>query len=1603
LCVPRDRPHHVLHWSTLHRVGTAGRGSRVSDLSWPRATLPFVGEGELARRMRALDWSATPLGPLEDWSASLRSVVRILLTSRFPMWLGWGPELTFFYNDAYWRDTLRAKHPWALGQPAREVWAEIWHDIGPRIESVLASGVATWDESLLLFLERSGYPEETYHTFSYSPLAGEDGQVEGMLCVVSEDTDRVLSERRMATLRDLAAAIAAARTRDDVLAAVREQLGANLRSLPFSLTYLFDDRGIAHLACTTGIEAGAAGAPSKIEPGDETSWPVVGMRAGQAVLVEDLATRFGQLPTGAWAQPPSRAAAVPLAATPGQDPVAGFVVVGLNPHRPYDDRYRGFIELVASQIAAGLVNARAYEAECRRAEALAELDRAKTEFFSNVSHEFRTPLTLIMGPVAELRATEHPDPAWLRTELDMVHRNGLRLGKLVNTLLDFSRLQAGRIQARFEPVDLGAVTVELASVFRSAIQRAGLRFELDWADLGEPVYVDREMWEKVVLNLLSNALKFTFDGHISVTVRRSGDVAVVTVADTGTGIPAQELPRLFDRFHRVRGARARSHEGSGIGLALAAELVALHGGQITADSSPGQGTAFTVTLSLGCAHLPAEQIVPASTATGASEGAVPFVEEALRWLPDGTDVHEEATELRPAGAEPLGTAAGRVLVADDNADMREYLARLLGARYRVRTVPDGVAALAAATADPPDLIVSDVMMPGIGGLQLVAALRADPGTARVPVLLLSARAGQEAAAEGLTTGADDYLVKPFTAGELLARVGAHLQLGQLRREAEHRLELLAQAAAALSAAVTPADVAQVAVTHLIQLLDAPAAALYEVRDGSLDWVAGLGWTPEIENTWSTAPLSAPTPAADAARQRRPVWLESLADCEAAYPGLVPLLVEYGYPAHVDLPLVINDRCLGVLAAAFRGMRRFAEAERTAVMSLADQCAQALHRAQLLTSETAARRAAERFHRILSALSGATRVGEVAQVIISYAAELGAVAAVVMWRGMHDQLAVLAARGYLKADVRLAIDAAHPLAHAVRTAQAVWLGHRSAQAWQGEAFDADLPLAVQVAVPLVAGDSVIGALGLHFGEPAPAFTPQERATILTLSGQCGQALDRARLYQAEHSIADTLQRSLLPRRLPEFERLELAARYRPGAPEVAAGGDWYDVLALDGQQVAIVVGDVVGQGAAAAAVMGQLRTALATALLHGDSPADALEHLDRLAARIPGALASTAAVMILDLDSGQLSWARAGHPLPLLIEPDDVRYLTGGAGGPLGLPHRPPYRGATTRVEPGTCLLLYTDGLIERRGQVIDEGLDHLAATAAQLRGRPPATVLDGLLAAALPDTGPADDIALIAAHYRPAALHQRLPADPVQLTGLRRAVGAWTRASALPAELSDDLQITLGEAAANAVEHAYAATSDPGEFAYRVTHRCDGAIDVEVRDFGAWRPTPPNNHHRGRGLLIVREIATDVTVNPSPHGTHVQFRLPAPLPNSPPPEPILSVSRVPALSPAPAQLHVHPESDRGRRLELRGELDLTAATTLRDPLFRALTGAGSATLDLCQLDYLSSAGIGLLIQAAQHAVDHDVQLLVQLAPDSLPARILALTSLGTIVPVTTDY
>ncbi|MEH2291519.1 ATP-binding protein [Nostoc sp.] len=453
-----------------------------------------------------------------------------------------------------------------------------------------------------------------------------------------------------------------------------------------------------------------------------------------------------------------------------------------------------------------------------------QVEQAKTLFLSNVSHEFRTPLTLLLSPLQDaLSDSANPLPQAQQERLELAHRNSLRLLKLVNTLLDFSRIEAGRMEAVYEPTDLALYTTELASVFRSAIEQAGLQLSVDCPPISELVYVDREMWEKIVLNLLSNAFKFTLEGEIAVRVYlEDGDHVTLQVEDTGTGIEPEELPHLFERFYQVKRATARTYEGSGIGLALVHELIKIHGGTIEVSSTPRVGSCFTVTILLGTAHLQSDRlrrvvgdrITATRTLRSTALNAAPYVQQAERWISEkgtrdwGIGTGKKLLSREPGAEEknfpntqspvpnlhyPLSSEAAppspipHVLIVDDNADMRDYLKRILSEHnVEVEAVADGAAALAIVTERVPSLVVSDVMMPLLDGFELLKALRADAQTKEVPIILLSARAGEESVIEGLLAGADDYLIKPFSATELVTRVLAHLQMAQLRSQALHQ-------------------------------------------------------------------------------------------------------------------------------------------------------------------------------------------------------------------------------------------------------------------------------------------------------------------------------------------------------------------------------------------------------------------------------------------------------------------------------------------------------------------------------------------------------------------------------------------------------------------------------------------------------------------------------------------------------------------------------------------------------------------------------------------------------------------------------------------------
>ena len=694
---------------------------------------PFVGDSEMARRMRDVAWADTAFGPPDGWPVALRTAVELMLRSTLPMYVAWGPRRGLLYNDAY-APLLGTRHPDALGAEFATVWPEVWPALRTAFDEVLA-GSAVFQEDQLMLLERRGRPEEGHFTYSLGAIG--TGDAGGIFCACTETTGRVVGERRLRALAELGELPGA----PDVEAACTAAVGvlaAYRADVPAALLYLLDDdRTTAHLVAASGVAAGSALAPATVAlgaGGSRTDEHGTGgywaphftdvHRSGLTAVVRGLADA---LPDGrlAGAGPPGRPLVEAADALPCDTAVvvpveiggerAGLLVAAVSPYLPLDGEYRAFLDLVGHHVSTATTGAAALAAQRRRVEQLAELDRAKTAFFTGVSHEFRTPLTLILGPVAELRDGA-PRGSALRTELDLVHRSAKRLGRLVDRLLALSRLQAGRADAHFEPVDLAALTADLAEVFRSAVERAGLALEIDCPDLGEPVLVDRVLWEQVVLNLLSNALKFTLTGTIAVTLRAEDGCAALRVSDTGCGIPSHELPRLFERFHRVEHGPARSAEGGGIGLALVSELVALHGGTVHAESAPGSGTTMTVAVPLGRAHLSAAQLAPADD--GWRDTAVlrpESVEEALWWLPDG------------AAPEPTGPAnehagrilAGRVLIADDNPDMRTYLVRLLSRTHRVEAVADGSAALTAALADPPDLVLADVVMPGLGGLALV--------------------------------------------------------------------------------------------------------------------------------------------------------------------------------------------------------------------------------------------------------------------------------------------------------------------------------------------------------------------------------------------------------------------------------------------------------------------------------------------------------------------------------------------------------------------------------------------------------------------------------------------------------------------------------------------------------------------------------------------------------------------------------------------------------------------------------------------------------------------------------------------------------------------
>ncbi len=1245
------------------------------------------GSGEVGHDLLEVDWSATPLGQPEEWPRSLVTIVRTLLTSRFSMWMAWGPELTFFCNDAYRRDTLGEKYPSALGRPASEVWAEIWPEIGPRIATVMSTGQATWDEALMLFLERSGYTEETYHTFSYSPLPDDQSRIAGMLCVVSEETERVIGDRRMAVLRDLGAVPATVGDERAFLQAAAGQLARSDRSLPFTATYLFDETGAAHLAARTGFSAPHPLVPEQLTALATTPWPVAELLLGESKLIEGLPERYEAMPTGAWQQAAQCALAVPLTG-PGHGRAYGFLVAGLNPFRRLDGEYRSFVELIAQRLAAGIAGARSLEAERRRAEQLAELGRVRTAFFSNVSHELRTPLTLMLAPMDDaLRSQEglHSE------QLQLVHRNALRLLKLVNGLLDFSRLEAGRMRAAFTPVDLAALTEELAGTFRDAARRAGIELTVDCQASEDPVYADPDMWERIVLNLLSNAFKVTLQGRITVRLRPVPGRVELSVADTGPGIAADQLERLFERFYRVEGAAARSHEGAGIGLALVKELVELHGGSVAAENEPGHGAKFTVSLPVGREHLPDDQIAEDGHERNPDFAAL-FVQEVLSW---GIGSDEELAAVgRASGSKPH-----RVLIADDNPDLRQYLRRVLETVFEVEAVSDGQAALDRIRSDPPDLLITDVMMPRMDGYELLGALRAEPATQELPVLVLSARASEEASIEGLQAGADDYLAKPFSGRELMARVSARVELAEIRRHAS--AEVLAERQRLEETLrQLPAGVA---------LAEAPSGRVVLMNE-QVSKI--LGYTPEgADSVEQYSGHGTFTLAGE------PVDADRVALARAVHDGEV---IE-----DEDL-LYVNATGRRIILRTNAGPIRNAEGAIVAAVSVFQDVTERVRDQQLLASQ----------RDILADIARGKPLTQVLTRIVHDVEELSEFRprVSVLLRSADGLRLEHGAAPSLPAAYNEAIDGIEigptagscgTAAHRGQTvvvqdtnADPLWRDFRELAGAHG--------LRACWSTPVFATDGELVATFAVYHDHPYEPTEGDRRLVELMARTTAVAIERARDAGVKARQLGELQSSLLPRRLPEVPGLEIAVRFHAGDLGLNVGGDFYDVFALPGGAWGFVIGDVCGHGAEAAAVTALTRHTVRAVARLGHAPAEVLALLNDALLHSEYERFCTAIFGRLEPgEGGTRVWLASGGHLPPLIRRRDGRVDPLSDHGPLlGVFAEADFPETSAELTPGDALVLYTDGLVERNAHLIGE--EHLPRLVAELPASDVEELLDAL-------------------------------------------------------------------------------------------------------------------------------------------------------------------------------------------------------------------------------------------------------------------------------------
>jgi GAF domain-containing protein/anti-sigma regulatory factor (Ser/Thr protein kinase) len=713
----------------------------------------------------------------------------------------------------------------------------------------------------------------------------------------------------------------------------------------------------------------------------------------------------------------------------------------------------------------------------------------------------------------------------------------------------------------------------------------------------------------------------------------------------------------------------------------------------------------------------------------------------------------------------------------------------------------------------------------------------------------------------------------LTVARQCAQALERARLYEAETAAATRVRRLQEVTAALSQAATPEAVGSACLEQAIAAVGARAGVVARLAPGgeAFELAGRRGYD---EHAWGHARLDDDSPLAEAARTGRPVW--ALAPAEVERYSAAGAAQAAGDAAWAAIPLIGRGGTLGTLLLSFSSSPRLASEDRGWLVALAGQCSQALDRSRLYEDERATRRRSERLQALTAALSSSLTTSDVATVFLEQAVgaleadgsalalidEAGEVLQPLAWTGDAERGSLMRAP--------IPVETGHPVTDAFRRGRTIAFGSESEllAAYPGlDEWTAEHDVEAIVISPLPVSGQVLG-VAIFTWRSRRALSADENAFIATLTSQCVQALDRARRYEIERTIAETLQRSVLPERLPDVEGLELAAQYLPGTSGADVGGDWFDVIELENGRVALVVGDVVGKGVQAAATMGQLRNALRAFAFEQLKPSSALTRLNRLADTLVEAPFATIAFLTIDPATEVCRYTLAGHPAPLVRKPDGgAEFLEGGRSLPLGVGLDVAYAQASVELVPGSTLLLYTDGLVERRDRALEDGLTQLRSAVGS--GPPePAALVEHVLAGLLGEGEREDDVAVLAVRLTEVPVDEIrlvLPAEPEALATVREELRRWLARAGATEEEAHDIVLAAWEACANAIEHAQEPSLD--DFAFKASHVAN-RVRLAVRDNGRWKPEV-HRDHRGFGLHLMRTLMESVEVRPGGGGTVV--------------------------------------------------------------------------------------------------------------------------------------